>query len=70
MNNNIESTFKPYSKKAFKGTSKPIVPGGFENAIVVVVEKHKTTIEDVCVKINKAIDEKKSIIIENIDKLF
>ena len=52
------------------GSWKRPYPKEFENAIVVVVVKEKTTVNHVMIKIDQAIDEKRPIIIENIDLLF
>ncbi len=52
-----------------KVTSKRIIPKGFENAIILDCEKSETTINDVTKSINRAIDEKRPIIIESVDSL-
>ena len=52
-----------------KGVSHSINPEGFENAIIVAVDRATTTKEGVKTKIEQAFNEKRPTIIENVDEL-
>lgn len=52
-----------------KGAYKKIYPAEYQNAIILDCEKNKVTIIDVENAMNKAIDEKRPLIVEDIKKL-
>lgn len=56
-----------WESPTYKGTFRKVTPEGFENAVVLDCEKSNTIIDDVKKSINQAIDEKRPLIIENID---
>jgi hypothetical protein len=55
--------------KTEKGESKKINVKQFENAVILNCEKGKTTVNDVMSVINQALDQKRPVIIENINSV-